>query len=227
MKIEILSSGSSGNCIKLGDEVLIDAGIPFAKMGDVSNVHTVLLTHTHGDHFNTAAIRKLVVNTDAVFLSNRAVRDALFNLGIPRERMRTANVGSIIERNDWKFSAVLLYHDVPNIGWRVAKDGHKHFHATDTSTLDGIRAKGYDTATIECNHHLPTAQKLIEQADEAGEFTHLKGAINSHLSVEKAVKFVQGNDIKKLIPCHIGNSTKREVIEYLKNSPVKDRLEFL
>ena len=227
MIVEVLGSGSSGNCILLDEEVMIDAGVPFKRIGgDAKNIHTVLMTHIHGDHFNPATIRKMVVNSDAVFLCNRSVRDALFEMGVARDRVKTANVGSIIERYGWNFSPVLLYHDAPNIGWRVVNpDDEKHFHATDTVTLEGITAKNYDTATIECNHHLPTALKLIEEAEANGEFTHLRGAINSHLSVDKAIKFIKKNGIKHFTPCHIGDSTRTEVMQALAEAFPPERRE--
>ena len=224
MKVEIVGSGSSGNAIFLDREVLIDAGVPFGELGDASKLHTVLLTHIHGDHMNATTIRKLVVNTDASFLCNWHVGDALFGWGVPHDRVMVVDFGDSTERNGWVFFPVHLYHDVPNFGWRIVDPhGHTHFHATDTYTLDGIHAKNYDSATIECNHHLPIARKIIEDAVENGEFTHLKGAINSHLSVEKAVEFVERNNIKRFYPCHIGESTKEAVMEYL-YTHAKERL---
>jgi len=95
-------------------------------------------------------------------------------------------------------------------------NGYKHFHATDTNTLDGIEANNYDSASIECNHEINKALAIIDEAEKNGEFTHLKGAINSHLSVDKTIKFCKENHIKKLYPVHIGSSTKKEVVEALK-----------
>ena len=224
MNVEIIGSGSSGNAIFLDREVLIDAGVPLGELGDISKLHTVLLTHIHGDHLNATTIRKLVVNTKAIFLCNRHVGDSLFGWGVPRDRVALVDLGGVIEKSGMMFSPVHLYHDVPNFGWRIVDNyGHRHFHATDTHTLYGISAKYYDSATIECNHHLPTALKLIEEADKNGEFTHLKGAINSHLSVEKAIEFVIRNKIKCFYPCHIGESTKEAVMDCLE-AYIKDRL---
>ena len=225
MNVEIIGSGSSGNAIFLDREVLIDAGVPFGELGDVSKLHTVLLTHIHGDHLNATTIRKLVVNTKAIFLCNAHVGDALAKSGVPSDRFFVLNSGDVFgEDGSWYFCPVSLYHDVPNFGWRIVDPHrHTHFHATDTYTLDGVYADHYNTATIECNHHLPTALKLIEEAEKNGEYTHLKGAINSHLSVEKAVDFVRRNNIKCFYPCHIGESTKEAVVEYLKTH-AKERL---
>lgn len=116
----------------------------------------------------------------------------------------------------YKIAMVQAYHDVPNCGYRIMKDGFKHFHITDTNTLDGITAKNYDSASIECNHEINKALELIEEAKKNGEYSHLQGAINSHLSVDKVIKFCKENNIKKLYPVHIGNSTKKEVIKKLK-----------
>jgi len=215
MKIDIIGSGSSGNCIILDGEVMIDAGVPYSKIGNISGLHTVLLTHIHGDHFNPATIRKITVNTEAKFLCGDFLTDDLTAIGVPKDRISKMKAEDIISRNVWLFCPVNLYHDVPNFGWRIMHNGHKHFHATDTAHLEGITARNYDSATIECNHHLPTALELIERAEVEGEFTHLKGAINSHLSVDQAIKFVKDNNIKRFEPCHIGNSTRPQVLRAL------------
>ena len=216
MNIDIIGSGSSGNCIILDEEVMIDAGVPYKTLKEYTkpgNIRYVLLTHIHGDHFNKATIRKLTVNTETMFLCGDFLKKDLLDIGVPQDKTIVVNNRHI--SGEWKFFPVSLYHDVPNIGWRISKGKWRHFHATDTFTLEGITAKNYDSATIECNHHLPTAIKLIEEAEINGEFTHLRGAINSHLSVYKAIKFAKENNIRYMFPCHIGSSTKKEVLDEL------------
>lgn len=219
MQFEILGTGSSGNCFLINNVLMIDAGLPYSKIKEkVKNVKYVLLTHIHGDHFNKAAIRKLVVEIDPIFICGEWLYSELLNI-TNEDNIIIKKAGDIVyfADSDYKISMVEAYHDVPNCGWRIMdEDGHKHFHITDTNTLDGIEAKNYDTASIECNHEINKALELIDEAKENGEFTHLKGAINSHLSVDKAIQFCKENHIKKLYPVHIGSSTKIEVIKALK-----------
>jgi len=220
MKIDIIGTGSNGNCFMFNDSIMIDAGLPIKKIKekvDVSKITHVLLTHIHPDHLNKTTIRKMFVdNRNIIFMCGSFLVDSMYDIGIPEKNIIEVRENVIYDVGIFKVSPFSLYHDVQNFGYRLAKDGHKHIHATDTSTLYGISAKDYDTATIECNHHLPTALAIIDDAEDAGKFTHLKGAINSHLNVEETIQFCKRNNIKKLYPIHIGLSTKREVIDRLK-----------
>ena len=221
MNVKIVNTGSDGNCFLFGDSLLLDLGVSYKKLTgalgmDIGKISHVLLTHIHGDHFNETCVRKMFVNTDAIFVCGTWLIDRLVSLGIDHERILMVETGAIYDIGDFKISPVKAYHDVENCGYRIVLGDHKHFHITDTSTLEGITAKGYDTATIECNHCEVKAMELIEEANEKGEFSHLTGAINSHLSVQQTIEFCKHNSIKKLTPVHIGSSTKKEVVEALK-----------
>lgn len=58
MKIEVIASGSSGNCYKISNEdttLLIECGIPYKKIQQalnfkVTDIDGVLVSHEHGDH---------------------------------------------------------------------------------------------------------------------------------------------------------------------------------
>ena len=58
MKIEVIASGSSGNCYKINNEdttLLIECGIPYKKIQQtlnfkVTDVDGVLVSHEHVDH---------------------------------------------------------------------------------------------------------------------------------------------------------------------------------
>ena len=216
MKFKVLGSSSAGNCFLINDDLMIDAGLPYSKIKDkVKNVRYVLLTHIHGDHFNTSTIRKLLVeNENIIFVCGEWLSEHLFKIANP-ENVMVYNF-DVLNVLDYKIAMIEAYHDVPNCGYRIMQGSHKHLHITDTVTLDGIEAKGYDTASIECNHERERALQLIEEAKENGEFSHLKGAINSHLSVDKTIQFCKDNKISKLYPIHIGSSTKKEVIKRLR-----------
>jgi len=216
MQFKIIGTGSSGNCFLVNDDLMIDAGLPYSKIKDyVKNVRFVLLTHIHGDHFNKSTIRKLIVEVNPMFICGDFLEDELLKIA-DNDKIITVEENKVYELNDYKISPVSLYHDVKNFGYRIMDNGYKHFHATDTSTLEGISAKNYDSASIECNHEINKARKLIKKAEENGEFTHLKGAINSHLDVNETLSFCNKNNISKLYPLHIGNSTRKEVIQVLR-----------
>ena len=104
----------------------------------------------------------------------------------------------------FKIAIGKCYHDVENCFYRIEKNGYRIFHATDTKTLTGVTAQGYDLYCIEANYSEPIALQMIEQAREKGEFTHIIGSINSHLSEEQCNDFYYKNksENSKLIRLH-------------------------
>lgn len=216
--IKILSSGSQGNAILFVDSILLDTGISFKKLLPL-NLKAVLLTHIHGDHFNRSTIRKIHVTDDTInFMCGDFLKDELLAMGIPEKNIKIVEAGKQYKVDGVTFSPIALYHDVPNFGYRLMKGGHKHIHATDTFSMDGITAKNYESATIEANHCIDTALKIIEQKNNDREFCHLERAIRTHLSVQKSVQFIKENNIKKHIPVHVGSSTRDQVEIYIKEN---------
>lgn len=217
MNINIIGTGSSGNAILFEGSILLDAGLPFKELQPhISGVNTVLLTHIHGDHFNSSSIRKMHIQDESIkFCCGDFLVEDLEKIGIPSNNIICIKPGCKYKSGDITFSPFNLQHDVPNFGYRVLSKGKKHFHATDTAHLQGISAKNYDSATIECNHERSAALKIIEEKKISGEFSHLKRTIDTHLSVDKAVDFISENKIKKFYPVHMGSSTRKEVELYI------------
>ena len=206
-----IGTGSLGNCFLYGD-LMIDAGLPYSKIKNHVK-QSILLTHVHGDHFNNETVRALSINHDVTFYALPYLCEKLARIGI--KNYVEIEAGKVYEIQGYKVSPVTAYHDVENVGFRIMHNNVKHFHITDTSTLEGITAHNYTSASIECNHCEIKALELIERARENGEFTHLTGAMNSHLSAQKAIEFIKQNKIKKLTPIHIGESTRKQVLELI------------
>ena len=158
--IDILSSGSHGNAILFNNSILLDTGIAFKKLP--LNIKAVLLTHLHGDHFNKSTIRKIHISDDSIkFFCGEFLKDELLSMGIPEKNIVTVQPGKKYKIYGVIFSPIALYHDVPNFGYRLMRNGHRHIHATDTFSMDGITAKNYESATIEANHCIDTAIKIF------------------------------------------------------------------
>lgn len=216
-QFKTIATGSSGNCFKFGS-LMIDLGLSYTKTKEhLEDVKYILLTHIHGDHFKPDNIRKIIVNHEKItFVCGEWLVDRLKNIGVPDNNILVVEFGKLYNLGDYKISPVLAYHDVENCGYRIKLNDYLHFHITDTFSLDGIVALNYDSASIECNHDYEKALELIDEAKENDEFSHLKNAIKNHLAVSKTIEFCKRNGIKKLIPVHIGSSTKKEVIEALR-----------
>ena len=60
----------------------------------------------------------------------------------------------------FKLIPIKLYHNVPNCGYKIYFDDEKLLYATDTNTLEGIEAKGYDLYMIEANY---TDEEMAER----------------------------------------------------------------
>ena len=76
MKIEVIASGSSGNCYKVSNEdttLLIECGIPYKKIQKALNFKTtdidgVLVSHEHGDH--SKACKDLIKSGVDLYMTN-------------------------------------------------------------------------------------------------------------------------------------------------------------
>ena len=201
---KIIATGSSGNCVMIFDKILVDVGVSFSAIKDVyKQIKLITWSHSHTDHFNNKTISKLI-----------SLRPTLRVAVCEHEHQRALDCGAknidILEHGKWydygefKIATFKTYHDVPSNGWRFKNNNYKIFFATDTKTLEGVTARGYDLYCIEANYSEPIAQQMIEQAREKGEFTHIIGSINSHLSEEQCNDFFykNKNEHSKLIRLH-------------------------
>lgn len=89
-----------------------------------------------------------------------------------------------------KIMPAALVHDVPNCGYRIWIGAESLFYATDTGTLDGITAKGYDLYMIEANHTKEELEARRDAKIEAGEFSYEVSAARNHMSREQAVDWL-------------------------------------
>ena len=203
--VDVISSGSTGNSVLYFNSILIDVGVPFYKIRPcLDNLKLVLLTHIHGDHLNSKTLRRIILEKPTIRIGCCVWMKSILEVPFGFNNIDTYEIGKIYDYGKFQISPFKLYHDVPNCGYRLFKDNTKIFHATDTKTLEGISAKNYDYYCIEANYSEPIALKMIAEAEEKGEFTHVKGSINSHLSEEQANDFFYKNksDNSKLIRLH-------------------------
>ena len=203
--VDVISSGSTGNSVLYFNSILIDVGVPFNKIRPyLDNLKLVLLTHIHGDHLNNKTLRRIILEKPTIRIGCCEWMKSILEVPFGFNNIDTYEIGKIYDYGKFQISPFKLYHDVPNCGYRLFKDNTKIFHATDTKTLEGISAINYDYYCIEANYSEPIALKMIAEAEAKGEFTHVKGSINSHLSEEQANDFFYKNkkENSKLIRLH-------------------------
>ena len=207
--IHILGSSSKGNAIVYFDEIMVDCGVNYQTLKPVEdNIRLVLLTHRHGDHFKTTTMKSLAKNRPSLLWGvPEHLEDLFLKLDIPNYVV--FNEGKAYSFGDYIISPFKLYHDVPNVGWRIInkpKD-YKIFHATDTFTLDGIQAKGYDLYALEFNHDADRIMDDIISKLSSGEYAYEVKSMENHLSFQKAQAFFDENKkgSSELVKLHISS----------------------
>lgn len=190
MKYKVIGSNSKGNSVIYDERFMVDCGVPYSHIkNDIKYLEFVFLTHRHNDHFNLKSLTTL--NAKGIkIVCCEWLKEPLERLGI---------TPYVVELNKWydfgsiKASAFKLYHDVENCGWRLNIDNQKVFHATDTGTLEGIKAKGYQVYAIEANYDEEVLNELVEKQLENGEFAHGIRSRETHLSIQQAQQFIKEN----------------------------------
>lgn len=196
VKVDLISTGSKGNCLIYEDEVMVDFGVSYKYLvGHLTDVKYILLTHCHSDHYRQATLKRLVKDlTNVVILCGLWFKPILECLEMPStvkiiycEPNKWYKIGNVM------FCGVPLFHDVLNFGWRIVVNGQKIFHATDTVKLDGISAIGYSLYAVEAHHITSIIDKTIEDKQNAGLFCYEVGSKKSHLSEEDCDKWISEN----------------------------------
>ena len=187
----ILSTGSKGNAIIYFNSILVDVGISFSRIEPyLKDIQIVLLTHQHSDHFKLNVIKRIQEERPSIrFGCGAFLADKLHGI----RNLDIYESGKMYNYGAFKISPIILYHDVPNFGYRIFKDEKKLIHATDTYTLEGISARDYDIYALECNYDEERVYDIIREKQYRGEYAHQKGSINSHLSKQQAQKFILSN----------------------------------
>lgn len=206
MVYKIIATGSDGNATVINDSILIDCGVPYkALKHHVKRLRLVLLTHIHGDHFNPATVRRLAHERPVIrWAACEWMIQPLVEAGVMRSQIDVLKCGSTTEYKGagLLITPVRLTHNVPNCGFKVLQrllpgiPGDyfgRLFYATDTGTLDGITAKGYELYLVEANHTRAEIEEAVAQAQAEGRFSYRVAAAENHLSYEQAVDWLMDN----------------------------------
>ena len=197
MTFDVIATGSTGNAVVINSNILIDVGVPFKALEPVKkDLKLVLLTHSHGDHFKPRTVRALHKERPTLrWGCCEWMVGPLLEAGVDKRVIDVFGSGDTLCY--WRLCAVtpqLLVHDVPNCGYHITtfldkKDEHL-FYATDTATLDGVEAKGYDLYMIEANHTQEELEARAQAKLAAGEYAYEYRAAANHLSQEQALDWL-------------------------------------
>lgn len=192
----IIRSGSKGNAVILGRNVMVDCGVPWKVIKDLyKEIVLVLLTHIHRDHFNRASIHRLAAERPLLrFACGRWMVIPLLDCGIEAHRIDILESGKVYSyKGLCEIEPVALVHDVPNMGFKVHIQNKKVFYATDTANLNGISAPNYDLYLLEANYGEEEIKNRISEKKCNGEYAYERRVEKTHLSVEQCNDFIYSN----------------------------------
>lgn len=180
----IISTGSQGNAVVIGGTILVDCGVPFSALSGVyRDIKIVLLTHIHVDHFKHSTIKILAKKRPTLrFACCKYLVNDLLDSGVNPNNIDVLEIGKKYDYNEFRIVPVKLYHNAPNVGYRLFMGQEKVFYATDTSTLAGITAKNYDLYMVEANYEPEKLIESINEKNKRGEYAYEMNVLRNHLS---------------------------------------------
>lgn len=199
MPYEIISTGSKGNCIILGSNMLLDVGIAYKNIKNyLKDIKIIFISHIHSDHLLPTCVKQVSYNYPTIkFICNEEVGQRLSELGVALKNIFILNEHKWYDIGFAKVRLEELVHDVHNssIQIEMKKTKKRMIYITDTGSIpDYIDAKDYDTYLIEANYKSKEEyEEKIREAQEKGEFTHLIRVLNTHLCEEDAIKWLSNN----------------------------------
>ena len=196
MKYEVIATGSTGNCVILNDYIAIDMGVPFKSISaHVKSLKLVLLTHRHSDHFNPTTVRKLAeLRPTLRFGCCEWMVPHLVGAGVNKRFIDVFTPGfCFIYPKAFTLMPEKLTHNVPNCGYHIWMGNESLFYATDTGTLDGIEAKGYDLYMVEANHTQSDIEDRVLRKRMDDQYAYEYKAAENHLSREQAEDWLYQN----------------------------------
>ena len=191
----IIGTGSTGNAVIVGKNILIDCGLPYVKiepyMGDLK---LVLLTHEHTDHFKPSTVRRMALEKPLLrFGCGPWMVKRLVDAGVAK-----GQIDIMVNRMAYPYSIGTVipfpvFHDVDNYGYKLHLPAGKVFYATDLGNTAGLSARGYDLIMLEANYGEEEIKVRMDEKRARGEFVYEQRSLRYHLSEEQCNDFIIRN----------------------------------
>ena len=220
MKIEIIASGSSGNCYKISNEdttLLIECGIPYKKIQQalnfkVTDIDGVLVSHEHGDH---AKACKDLIKAGVNLYMTKGTKEAL---KLESHRVKIFEQWSMylnLEIGSFKIKPFKTIHDAKEpVGFVIYDSLEREELVFITDTQYSIYNFSPNYFMIEVNYDKKTIN------DNPGLNDELRERIKkNHMSLDTAINLLERSDLsrlKKIFVMHL--SDRNSNAEFIKKS---------
>lgn len=190
---------------------------PFGIPEDSPKARAVLITHPHSDHFSMADIKR-VMTPETLFVVPLEVADTLQGeVG----RMIVVAPGDAIEVVGLSVDAVAAYNIQPGrsnhpkdknwVGYVIAVDGVRYYHAGDTDLIPEMEPISCDVAmlpiggtfTMDVKEAAEAARVLSPKLVVPMHFGYFVGSASDAKSLAAAVPEVQIAQLEPVVPFRI------------------------
>lgn len=179
---QIIASGSSGNCVRVGD-MLFDIGVPISKVRPMLyEIRYLLLTHRHSDHIHMRTLKSIKKSFPRLQVI------ANFDVAMRFPVDHVVGDDTTLHLKDRTIRSFPCVHDVPTHGYVIERDGQRIIYATDTSSLEHAPEGKYDAFFIESNHDEVKIEQVRNMARKRYGYDAWAGAMR-HLSTQKSKAF--------------------------------------
>lgn len=210
MKVDILASGSSGNCIAITiDEktILIDAGVAKTKLEKrllevgimPNNIAAIFITHAHGDHIKGISLaNKYNIPVYASEGESKKIKGIVDVILIPKAN--DLYEPFLFDMGEIGVIPFAVHHDsFEPLGYSVFSNGHKVSICLDTGHVDSKILKSMSDSNIyiiESNHE----PRMVEASNypnsvKARIVSHI-GHLSNQQTAETLAKLLRGTGEK-------------------------------
>lgn len=183
---KVLATGSKGNAVRI-ENIMIDCGIPFAKMKEeLYKCNTLLITHSHSDHVKPQTLMRIMSEFPRIQIYGNP--DVAYQyhvntiLGTQRIRLKG--------KREIYVTPIDGVHDVPvkmfDIEFRDIDV--EVFYGTDTSVVTNPRGSKFDYIFIESNYDEQKLREISKQYKRKGYDPYTDSSVR-HLSTQKCKAF--------------------------------------
>lgn len=187
MKLDynIIATGSTGNAVRI-ENVMIDCGIPFARMKeDLYKVDSLLITHAHSDHVKPSTLERI----QREFPNIRIYANADVAYRYPVDKV----IGTAPFKVRGKIRVIPFdgVHDVPVTGYVLLIGDLNVLYMTDTARVSPPGDMKFDYMFLESNFDERKLRELSKQYRRRGYDPY--SSVTRHLSTQKCKEFFYVN----------------------------------